>query len=326
MILFYAPQMEELARAIARYSCEQIDIIQSRGGSIELGKISWEKFDNQTPHTAVENAHRIRGQRVGFLASFDQRRSNCDATLPHAGFFQQMCVVQALPKQLADTVRVILPYFSFGPKDRADFFGDIVNAKGAARIISGIPACHGGGPPLLVTYDIHALQEEHYFGDGIIVDSKHAHALIRKEVEQTFDCKRTVIVFPDAGARKRYGADWADFRQVVCEKVRTGNTSIVRIAEGDAQACDALIVDDQFRTCGTTVSCADALIGNGARSVSAFAVHGDFSDGAWNKLTPDLFKTVYLTDSCPFAVNAVRNLKHFKVLSLAPMLAEDLTW
>jgi phosphoribosylpyrophosphate synthetase len=190
MILFYAPQMEQLAREISRWSHVEPFMAKSRGGLIELGRISWEKFDNQTPNTAIENAESIRGQRVGFLASFDQRRSECDHELPHAGFFQQLSVIKTLPDLLADTVRVILPYFSFGPKDRADRLGDVVNAQTAASMIE-IPACHGGGPALLVTYDIHALQEEHYFNKTVrIYQNRHIRSSARKSGERSSAKKR----------------------------------------------------------------------------------------------------------------------------------------
>lgn len=59
------------------------------------------------------------------------------------------------------------------------------------------------------------------------------------------------IAFPDEGAWKRFGKDLKELEQVVCSKVRDGDTRKVTIKEGDCEGKHIFIVDDLVRT-GTT--------------------------------------------------------------------------
>jgi hypothetical protein len=45
--------------------------------------------------------------------------------------------------------------------------GDVATAFTLARILSNIPPSRGG-PASIVIFDIHALQERFYFGDGVL--------------------------------------------------------------------------------------------------------------------------------------------------------------
>lgn len=60
--------------------------------------------------------------------------------------------------------------------------------------------------------------------------------------------KKVAIAFPDEGAWKRFGKDLKGFEQVVCSKVRDGDSRKVTIKEGDCKGKHVFIVDDLVRT------------------------------------------------------------------------------
>jgi phosphoribosylpyrophosphate synthetase len=91
-----------------------------------------------------------------------------------------------------------------------------------------IPHC-AGGPVQLVFFDIHALQEQFYFTDNVIVQLKSCVRLLRNRLS-LLTGERVVIVFPDDGAFKRFHSKFPGLQIVVCHKIRgEGDTRIVDI-------------------------------------------------------------------------------------------------
>ena len=137
--------------------------------------------------------------------------------------------------------------------------------------------------------------------------------------------KDICIVFPDAGATKRFKSHFEkDFPIATCLKVREGKNRIIKIKEGEVAGKQCIIVDDLVMTGKTLIECAKVLKENGAQNCKAFATHAVFPKDSWNKFTGnDLFDAFYITDTIP---NAIEIAKHhpFKLLSISEILVDIL--
>lgn len=293
-ILFHAQAMAGLAQKI----CEP--------GGIALGEIDWESFEDDSPNMFIRDVHRVRRADVIYLASMQN------------GVSRERYVIRSLIRYLAKSMTIILPYFPYGTMDRVDIPGQVATAKSLADDLSHFPHCARGGPPLVVTYDIHSLQERFYPEGSVGVDLQSAMPILRKKLKRLRAAGHKVAVaWPDEGAMKRFGHDFPDYEQIVCEKRRVGNDRIITIKEGDPTGCYVVIVDDLIKTGKTTLRCREALIARGALKVSVFVTHGVFPRKSWQQFTPDLFDKVWITDSCPVSAAAVAGIAPFEVESLA---------
>src|SRR3989339_492818 len=133
------------------------------------------------------------------------------------------------------------------------------------------------------------------------------------------------IVFPDDGARKRYGDYFRDYPIIVCNKVKIGKKKIITIKEGNSCGKHCIMVDDLIFTGGTLMECRDVLIKAGAKKISAYAAHGIFPEESWKKFTKELFEYVWITDSCPWMVDIVKDIKPFEILSIKDLIVNVIT-
>jgi ribose-phosphate pyrophosphokinase len=90
---------------------------------------------------------------------------------------------------------------------------------------------------------------------------------------------------------------------------------------GDVSDRDCIIVDDIIDSGGTHCNAADALMKNGARTVSAYVTHGVFSGGAVARVGAAPIEMMTVTDSIA-ATEAVRHAANTRQLPIAPLLAE----
>ena len=157
--IFYHPSMEGLANRIASD--------KAYSSRVRLGRIGWSSFADGFPNLKIdaEDAAAMTDSQcdVAFLAALDD-----PATL-----FEQLAVIYALPRMRAGNFKVFVPYFAVGTMERVDSFGQIATAATMARLLSAIPLC-ATGPSSVVIYDIHALQEQFYFADAVLVQLKSA--------------------------------------------------------------------------------------------------------------------------------------------------------
>jgi hypothetical protein len=173
--LYYHPSFESLAQKIAAT------------GAVTLGKCSWKSFADKFPQLRIEDPRVLeRSQSVSILINF------ADPAI----MFEQLAMIYALPRMGAPNFRVILPYFSVGTMERVDSFGEVATAMTIARLLSNTPLC-ATGPSSVVIYDIHALQEQFYFGDSVHAQLCTAMTLLTERLAKLSD---VTIVFPDDGA------------------------------------------------------------------------------------------------------------------------------
>lgn len=289
-------------------------------GTAELSELEWKRFNDGFPNLQIkkEDAQRIESfYGTCLLVSFHS---------PDI-IFEQLALLYALPRLRARNFRIILPWFSTGTMERVDQVGQIATAHSLARMLSACPF-GPSGPATVVIFDIHALQEQFYFSDTILVELKSAVWLLRAKLNELQEDKSTedvAIAFPDDGAHKRFKSKFDGFELIICSKVRDGDNRIVNVKEGHPKDRHVVIVDDLVQSGTTLLECAKALKDQGAAKVSCFVTHGVFPKESWRKFVDnDLIHKFWITDSIPTTCQAVAGQLPFEVLSLAPLIVRGL--
>ena len=111
------------------------------------------------------------------------------------------------------------------------------------------------------------------------------------------DTSNLVVMYPDAGAEKRYSGTFS-YPYVVGSKERdfaTGNITKFSFHGCSVEGKDVVIVDDLCSKGGTFVGAADALIGAGARKVYLIVAHCE--DTIFEGQVFDIIDSVYTTNS-----------------------------
>jgi phosphoribosylpyrophosphate synthetase len=256
-LLFYHPSMKSIANKIA----ETHAMINLGTLAAESDSTTWPTFADGWPNLFINNFHDIKVNDCVFLASFDTP----------AVIFEQLAVIYALVHNRARNMKVIVPWFPTGTMERVSEPGEIATASTMARLLSAIPMGVTGAT-VVSFLDIHALQEQFYFGDNVSIELKTGMGLLPLNPTD-------VIAFPDDGASKRYKRMFTDRDIIVCEKKRVSGERVINIKEGPPSISDrrVFIVDDMIQTGGTMIECAKAIRQQyGNAEVHMYATHGVF--------------------------------------------------
>ena len=210
--------------------------------------------------------------------------------------------------------------------ERVDVSGQIATAKTLSRMLCCTPAT-ARGPPQILIYDIHSLQEQFYFADSIIPQLHTAIPLINHKLEVEYSDEPMAIAFPDEGAFKRFSRLVpSKYPTIICMKVRKGDKRIVSIMEGEPLGKHVIIIDDLVQSGGTLLNCKNVLLENGALKVSCFVTHAVFPKDSWKKFIEEpketRFSKFFVTDSCPEVTDKLKDEEPFEILPLAPSIAK----
>ena len=77
--------------------------------------------------------------------------------------------------------------------ERVETLGQIATAKTLAKMLDNTPHC-ATGPTTITIYDIHALQEQFYFNDNVLVELKTAVFLLKQKLVDLQDREGEVFV------------------------------------------------------------------------------------------------------------------------------------
>ena len=282
--------------------------------------ISWNKFPDGTDDITIDGftpTNRISNEHVVFFASFH----NNDVAL------SQLSVLIVLLQSFIESLTIVLPYFPVATKERVDEEGEVATANTFSFLLSNLPSV--GKPNRIMIYDIHTLQNRFYFHSSTL-PSLHSGIPIIASVLKANGID--TVCFPDDGAAKRFGKkfDTTFFTIVICGKIRDGDKRLIRIQDGTCLGKNVVIVDDLVQTGGTLFECGQALLKQGAVSVSAYATHGVFPNRAWEQFskkmngTRAIFNKFWVTNSIPTSVKHLPKDDVFEVLDLIPLIISDL--
>jgi ribose-phosphate pyrophosphokinase len=237
-----------------------------------------------------------------------------------------LVMIDALKRASAAEITVVIPYYGYARQDRkaaprepitAKLVADLLEAAGATRVIS---------------LDLHAAQIQGFF--NVPFDHLYASPIFITDIQEKYLLKDKkdlsndlVVVSPDAGGveRARAYAKRLHASLAIIDKRRPkpGVAEVMNII-GDVKDKQAIIMDDMIDTAGTLVKAAEAILGQGAKSICAYATHGVFSPPAIDRIDKSLIKEVVVTDSIPLSSEAKRSAK-IRQLSCASLVGEAIS-
>jgi ribose-phosphate pyrophosphokinase len=236
----------------------------------------------------------------------------------NANFMELLFWIDAFSRASAESITVIVPYFSYAKGDKKDEPRVSIRARVCADAIEA------AGADRVVTLDLHAPQIQGFF--RIPVDDLYAMPYLCTAIAES-NLGDPVVVSPDAGFAKRarrfahrLGAPLA-----IADKVREGHGQTTEVVEiiGEVSGRDAVVVDDFTISAGTLVEAAEQLVARGARSVTAVVTHGVFAEGSMERLDRSPIQRLVVTDS--IETQPVEFSEKVAVVSVAPLFAEAIT-
>ena len=256
----------------------------------------------------VEINENIRGKNIFVIQS---------TSMPANDHIMELLItIDALKRASANTVTAVIPYFGYARQDRKVGPRTPISAKLVADILTT------AGIDRLLTIDLHAGQIQGFF--DIPVDNLYAAPVITKDILENYRDKDLVVISPDVGGvvrargiAKRINGDLA----IVDKRRDKANESEVMNIIGDINNRDCIIVDDIVDTAGTLCNAAEALINEGANSVSAYITHGVLSGPAIERLQNSKLKELVITDSIA-PTKLILDASNIRIINLAPLIAE----
>ncbi len=235
-----------------------------------------------------------------------------------SNIMELLLIIDAAKRSSASEVSAIIPYFGYSRQDRKDRPRVPISASLIARLIEF------AGADRILTIDIHSEQEPGFV--EIPWDNLYASYSFLPVLEKTFP-SNLVIASPDKGGvlKATFYADLlnADGIAIVYKERNTQKPNESRALDliGDVKGKDVLIVDDMIDTAGTLCEAAKLIKINGAKSVSAAATHGLFSDPAPERIKEAGLERIFITDTVPVR-EEMRNNPKVTIVSVAKLLAE----
>lgn len=273
---------------------------------IEQTKAHVRRFaDNEIWVEILEN---VRGEDVFVIAS---------TSFPANDHLMELLVCcDALRRASARRITAVIPYFGYARQDRKSGPRTPISAKLVANLITT------AGANRVLTLDLHAGQIQGFF--DIPTDNLFAAPVMADDIKENYEGADLMFVSPDVGGvvrtralAKRFGADLAIVDK---RRERAGESEVMNII-GDVGGRDCILVDDIIDSGGTLCNAAQALLDQGATSVSAYISHGVLSGQAVERVTNSALKSLVITDSIA-ATDAVTNAHNIRRISIAPLIGE----
>ena len=232
---------------------------------------------------------------------------------------EMLIMIDALKRASAGRITAVMPYFGYARQDRKTKPRDPISAKLVANLITR------AGADRVLTMDLHAAQIQGFF--DIPVDNLLGSPVFVNYFREKFaDCHdQTMVVSPDVGsvARARAFAQKLEMPMAIVDKRRQkANSSEVMNIIGDIKDMNVILLDDMVDTAGSLCHAAEALVNNGARSVTACASHGVLSGSAFDRINASALDEVLFLDTIQPKPNVSTLCPKIKYLSVAHMFAE----
>ena len=256
----------------------------------------------------VEIQDNVRGEDVFVIQSTSFPAND--------NLMELLIMLDALRRSSARRKTAVIPYFGYARQDRKSAPRTPISAKLVANLITE------AGADRVLTLDLHAAQIQGFF--DIPVDNLFAAPLFAADIKARYNGRDIMIVSPDVGGvlRARALATRLNCDLAIIDKrrERAGVSEVMNVI-GDVRGRDCILIDDICDSGGTLCNAAEALIANGARTVSVYVTHGVLSGGAVARMAASPIELTTITDSIA-ATEAVRVSQTMRQLTVAPLLAE----
>jgi len=227
-----------------------------------------------------------------------------------------LIMTDALRRASAQRITAVIPYFGYARQDRKVGSRSPISAKLVANLITR------AGADRVLTVDLHAGQIQGFF--DIPTDNLFAAPTMVRDIKERGLDGSLMVVSPDVGGvvRARALAKRLDAPLAIVDKrrERAGESEVMNII-GDVRGRNCVLLDDIVDSGGTLCNAADALLEQGAKSVSAYITHGVLSGGAVSRIAASRLDELVLTDTI-MATEAVRVAQNIRVISIAPLIGE----
>ena len=297
MKLFAGNSNRVLAEAVARYL------------NIQIGRASVRRFADQ--EIFVEIQENVRGEDVFVLQSTSYPAND--------HLMELLIMIDAFRRSSARRITAVIPYFGYARQDRRASGRTPISAKLVANLITR------AGADRVLTLDLHAGQIQGFF--DIPTDNLFAVPVMVRDVKQKYNRSNVMVVSPDVGGvvRARALAKRIDAQLAIVDKrrERPGESEVMNII-GDVAGKDCLLYDDIVDSGGTLCNAADALLADGAASVTAYITHGVLSGGAVARIAGSKLKELVITDSIQPS-SSVEAAENIRVISIADLIGEAIS-
>ena len=294
MKVFAGTSNRHLAEAICNYL------------NVPLGRASVRRFADQ--EIFVEIQENVRGEDV-FLVQPTSFPTN-----DH--LMELLIMIDAMRRSSARRITAVIPYFGYARQDRRASGRTPISAKLVANLITE------AGADRVLTLDLHAGQIQGFF--DIPTDNLYAIPVLTRDIKANYDISNVMVVSPDVGGvvRARALAKRLDCLLAIVDKRRDrpGESEVMNII-GDVEGKDCLLIDDIVDSGGTLCNAADALLAQGAASVTAYITHGVLSGGAVTRVVNSKLKELVITDSIQ-PTTAVQSAPNIRVITTAGLIGE----
>src|SRR5262245_1183762 len=223
--------------------------------------------------------------------------------------------IDAFRRASAESVTVVVPYFSYAKGDKKDEPRVSIRARVCADAIEA------AGADRVVTMDLHASQIQGFF--HIPVDDLYALPMLCEAI-RGWNLPNSIVVAPDAGFAKkaRRYASYLGTSLAIGDKERVAHDEHAEVVEiiGDVRGKTALGVDDFTISAGTLIDVVEKLLERGATSVYAAVTHGMFSTGSMERIAASPLQKLFVTDT--IETQPVTLVPKIEVVSVAPLFGE----
>jgi ribose-phosphate pyrophosphokinase len=271
---------------------------------LELGKLMIETFSDGEVYLQFQE--NVRGADVFLI------QPTC-RPVDH-NLMELLLMIDAAKRASADRITAVLPYYGYARQDRKDKPRVPISAKLIASLLER------AGADRIMAMDLHAAQIQGFF--DVPVDHLFS-APVMIDYFKPLEVPDTTVVSPDPGGveRARAFAKRLNAPLAIIDKRREKpNVAEVMNVVGEVDGRHCLMVDDLIDTAGTLVKGAEALLAQGAKSVSACATHAVLSGPAVERIEESPLREVVFSNSIPLADEA-KGCSKIKSLSVAPLLA-----
>ena len=297
MKIFAGNSNRVLAEAVAKYL------------NIPLGKASVRRFADQ--EIFVEVQENVRGEDVFLLQSTSYPAND--------HLMELLIMIDAMRRSSARRITAVVPYFGYARQDRKPGPRTPISAKLVANLITE------AGASRVLTLDLHAGQIQGFF--DIPTDNLYSVPVMARDIKAKYDVSNVIVVSPDVGGvvRARSLGKRLDAQLAIVDKrrERAGESEVMNVI-GDVRGKDCLLIDDIVDSGGTLCNAAEALLKNGAISVTAYITHGVLSGGAVARIGASKLKELVITDSIQ-PTQAVESSHNIRILPIAELIGEAIS-
>ena len=257
----------------------------------------------------VEIRENVRGEDVFVVQSTSYPAND--------NLMELLICIDALKRASARRITAVVPYFGYARQDRKPGPRTPISAKLVANLITE------AGADRVLAVDLHAGQIQGFF--DIPTDNLFAAPVMAADIQARYGDQDLMVVSPDVGGVVRARAlakrlDNAPLAIVDKRRDRPGESEVMNII-GDASGRHCILIDDIIDSGGTLCNAAQALLDQGAKSVTAYITHGVLSGGAVARVDGSALEELVITDSIRPTDDA-KDSQRIRILTIAPLIGE----